>query len=130
MYWRYGDYVGIGPGAHGRLTLGGTGGHPDRKRIPERWLAAIESCRTGEVERERLEPREQIVEMLMMGLRLAEGVAERSLAQLAGCPLEQAIDREGLRRALEADEAERANGRLVATPGGRQRLDHVLRLLI
>lgn len=130
VYWRYGDYVGIGPGAHGRLTLGAGRVATRTERIPERWLTAVESRGTGEVERERLAPREQIVEMLMMGLRLAEGVAERRLTRLAGCPLEEAVDREGLRCALEAGWLERPPGRLVATLGGRQRLDHVLRLLI
>ena len=130
VYWCYGDYVGIGPGAHGRLTLGGAKVATRTERIPERWLAAVESGAMGEVERERLAPREQIVEMLMMGLRLAEGVAEQRLTRLAGCPLEQAVDREGLRRALEAGWLERRDGRLAATASGRQRLDHVLRLLI
>ena len=130
VYWRYGDYVGIGPGAHGRLTFGGERVATRTERIPERWLGAVESAGAGEVERERLARREQIVEMLMMGLRLAEGVAEQRLTRLAGRPLEQAVDREGLRRALEAGWLVRSDGRLVATPDGRQRLDHVLRLVI
>lgn len=130
VYWRYGDYVGIGPGAHGRLTLRGGRVATRTERVPERWLAAVEQAGTGEHERESLSEREQTVEMLMMGLRLSEGVDESRLARVAGSPIESSLDRRGLERALAAGWLRRDDGRLSATAAGRQRLDHLLRLLL
>ena len=130
VYWRYGDYVGIGPGAHGRLTLCGGRVATRTERVPERWLAAVERAGTGEHERESLGEREQTVEMLMMGLRLSEGVDESRLAGCAGSPIESSLDRRGLERAIAAGWLRRDDGRLIATAAGRQRLDHLLRLLL
>ncbi|MGD9510598.1 MAG: radical SAM family heme chaperone HemW [Geminicoccaceae bacterium] len=130
VYWRYGDYVGIGPGAHGRLTLGECRVGTHTERVPERWLTAVERDGTGEIERELLSRREQTIEMLMMGLRLSEGVDEERLARVAGGPVTTMLDGRGLDRALAAGWLRRGDGRLIATPAGRQRLDHVLRLLI
>ena len=128
VYWRYGDYVGIGPGAHGRLTLGARRVATNTERVPERWLASVETESAAELAREELDPRAQTVELLMMGLRLDEGVSLDRIERLV--PLDQAIDPAGLRRALASGWVRCANGRLAATPAGRQLLDHVLRLLI
>ena len=72
VYWRYGDYAGVGPGAHGRLTLGGRRMATEAERLPEKWLAAVEergnSIACTDVSSDA--PRET----LLMGLRLAEGI--------------------------------------------------------
>jgi oxygen-independent coproporphyrinogen-3 oxidase len=130
VYWRYGDYVGIGPGAHGRLTLPEGRMATRTERVPERWLAKVDQTGTGELEREPLSRREQTVEMLMMGLRLSEGVEEERLGRAGGGPMETLLDRRGFDRALEGGWLRRECGRLIATPSGRQSLDHLLRLLI
>ncbi len=86
IYWRYGDYLGIGPGAHGRLTLDGHRYATECFSNPQRWLAAAATGQT-EKPRERLTKPDQASEFLMMGLRLKEGVDLDRYAVLAGAPL-------------------------------------------
>jgi oxygen-independent coproporphyrinogen-3 oxidase len=76
-YWRYQDYCGIGPGAHGRRG----GMATVRHRKPENWLSAIDRQGDGIAEARALSPREQGSEAMLMGLRLAEGVDLQSLSQ-------------------------------------------------
>ena len=73
VYWRQGDYLGIGPGAHGRLTINGSRWATETPRGPGAWLKAVREGR-GELPRERLSTEEILAERLMMGLRLREGV--------------------------------------------------------
>ena len=129
VYWRYGDYVGIGPGAHGRLTLDGRKIATRTMRVPERWLAAVETGGTGEEPREAVPADSQVLELLMMGLRLGEGVPLRRIERIAGRPLQGCVDPVGLQRALDAGWLELRDDRLVASAAGRQRLDGVLRML-
>lgn len=86
IYWRYGDYLGIGPGAHGRLTQNGQRLATECFSNPTRWLVAAASGAT-EKPRERLAAGDQASEFLMMGLRLKEGVDLQRYAELAGKPL-------------------------------------------
>lgn len=73
IYWRYGDYAGIGPGAHGRLTLGGQRHATEQWRNPSKWLDHAES-ETAESISRPIAQSDQSDEMMMMGLRLREGV--------------------------------------------------------
>lgn len=73
IYWRYGDYAGIGPGAHGRLTLGGQRHATEQWRNPNKWLEAAEAG-AAEGQRRSISLADQSDEMMMMGLRLASGV--------------------------------------------------------
>lgn len=75
IYWRYGDYVGIGPGAHGRLTLDGTRYETVAPDGPMAWLQQVEKTGAGELPRTVLSPEDTVTESLLMGLRLREGVA-------------------------------------------------------
>ncbi len=85
IYWRYGDYVGVGPGAHGRIGLAdGTRVATETARDPAAWLARVEGEGHGIETRTRLAPLEQAEEMLLMGLRLAEGVSLARLRALTG----------------------------------------------
>ena len=72
-YWRYQDYLGIGPGAHGRLTRASGKYATRQRRLPEAWLAAVETAGTGLEETAAIARDTAIEEMLMMGLRLIEG---------------------------------------------------------
>jgi oxygen-independent coproporphyrinogen-3 oxidase len=83
IYWRYGDYVGIGPGAHGRLTLNGQRTATECFSNPKRWL---DGALNGETEkpRETLLMEDQASELLLMGLRLKEGVDPNRYFQLSG----------------------------------------------
>ncbi len=74
-YWRYEDYVGVGPGAHGRLTRAGAKFATRQYRLPEKWLAAAEAKGTGIEEIAPIDRETAVEEMLMMGLRLVEGVS-------------------------------------------------------
>jgi oxygen-independent coproporphyrinogen-3 oxidase len=122
IYWRYGDYAGVGPGAHGRLTIDGTRWATEAIRAPEAWLAAVEAGAGGQAARTAVAPPEQAVEMAMMGLRLAEGIDLARFAALARAPMDEAriADLEGL--GLVA----REGGRMRTTPAGRPLLDAVL----
>jgi oxygen-independent coproporphyrinogen-3 oxidase len=73
-YWRYRDYVGVGPGAHGRVTLDGVKHATMSERHPERWLALVEEKSHGLVTDDVLTLEECADEMLLMGLRLREGI--------------------------------------------------------
>jgi oxygen-independent coproporphyrinogen-3 oxidase len=84
VYWRYGEYAGVGPGAHGRLVVDGARRAQATEKSPEAWLAAVEAKAHGLVEDEALSLDEQGDEMLVMGLRLAEGIDLDRHGRLAG----------------------------------------------
>ena len=130
-YWRYDDYVGIGPGAHGRIAPAGEGRQATRQHAaPEAWLAAVERDGHGTAETRSLAPDEQAREMLMMGLRLTEGVPESRLRQRTGCEPDRVIDRDGLTRLVEAGYLERRGGRFRTTAAGRPLLNSLLAELL
>jgi oxygen-independent coproporphyrinogen-3 oxidase len=128
-YWRYGDYVGIGPGAHGRVTLGGDKFATRRLRAPETWLAAVERQGHGLQERVALAAAERREEMLMMGLRLAEGIERARFRAETGAELEAALDGERLADLVAGGFLETDERGLRATATGRQRLNAVLAAL-
>jgi putative oxygen-independent coproporphyrinogen III oxidase len=129
-YWRYGDYVGVGPGAHGRLTLEGTKLATRQHRAPEAWLDAVE--REGHATRQRLEvePSARLQEMVMMGLRLAEGIPAARFRAETGSEIAAALDPARLKRLIDGGFLTHAYGRLKATREGRARLDAVLGALL
>jgi putative oxygen-independent coproporphyrinogen III oxidase len=124
-YWRYQDYLGIGPGAHGRITRDGAKVATQQLRQPEAWLTAVEASGDGFDEVTPIGRDSAVEEMVMMGLRLAEGIPRRRLEALAeqdigtlfGPALPRLID--GGFLTLDAD-------CLAATAAGRQRLNAVL----
>jgi putative oxygen-independent coproporphyrinogen III oxidase len=128
-YWRYGDYAGIGPGAHGRLTVGGEKYATRRYRAPETWLAAVEREGHGLDERLALSPAERREEMLMMGLRLAEGVGRTRFRAETGTDLDAALDGRRLAGLVAGGFLVQDVHGLRATTAGRQRLNAVLAAL-
>jgi len=130
VYWRYGDYVGVGPGAHGRLTIDGTKFATRQRRAPESWIAAAEKRGHGSEEPMRLADSERSEEMLMMGLRLAEGVARERFRQETGGELESALDPAALADLADGGFIELDAAGLRATAAGRQRLNAVLARLL
>ena len=84
LYWRYGEYAGIGPGAHGRVLAGGRRFATVAERNPEGWAALVETQGDGLIEKSALTPAEQADEMLLMGLRLRDGIDLDRLAALGG----------------------------------------------
>jgi oxygen-independent coproporphyrinogen-3 oxidase len=87
-YWRYGDYAGIGPGAHGRLDTGGERRATATEKRPEAWLTRVETGGHGLVTDEPLLREEMADEFLLMGLRLAEGIDPARYEELSGRPLD------------------------------------------
>jgi oxygen-independent coproporphyrinogen-3 oxidase len=116
IYWRGEDYIGVGPGAHGRLTLGEARYATTAPDAIASYVGAVTGGGTGSL-RERLSPRENGLERLLMGLRTDEGVPLADLAPLA-IPSTRV---EALSRLVSS-----IDGRLVATPAGRPVLDRVV----
>ncbi len=111
VYWRYQEYAGIGPGAHGRLDIGGRRRATATEKRPEAWLERVERDGHGVVVDESLSNSEAADEFLLMGLRLAEGIDLKRFAEFAGAPLasEQITDLVG-------------HGLIETTPNGRLRV--------
>jgi oxygen-independent coproporphyrinogen-3 oxidase len=120
IYWRSRDYAGIGPGAHGRLTLGGTRYATEALRAPGAWLQAVEERGSGEVPREIVPAEEQVEEYALMGLRLAEGIDATPLR--ADPTLSHNIS--GL---ISSGLLEESRGMLRTTAAGRPLLNAILR---
>jgi putative oxygen-independent coproporphyrinogen III oxidase len=130
-YWRYGDYAGIGPGAHGRITLSTPHIMASRRhRAPEPWAERVEREGHGEVELVPLQQTERAREMLLMGLRLSEGIDPARFAARTGVALADALDRSVLQQALDAEYLAWRDSVLVATPDGRLRLDALLAAIL
>jgi putative oxygen-independent coproporphyrinogen III oxidase len=91
IYWRYGEYAGVGPGAHGRLATPRAHLATATERNPERWLDQVERTGTGLVETEPLTAEARADEMLLMGLRLAEGIDLDRLADIGGLTPRRAV---------------------------------------
>ncbi|PYF11991.1 oxygen-independent coproporphyrinogen-3 oxidase [Rhodobacter viridis] len=126
VYWRYGDYAGIGPGAHGRLTLGGLRHATEAPKSPADWLDRVERQGSGEFPREALDRQEQATEFLLFGLRLAEGIDPLRYERLSG----QALPAQALADLESMGMIARGEGRVHATAQGRAVLNAVIRELM
>jgi coproporphyrinogen III oxidase-like Fe-S oxidoreductase len=119
-YWRYRDYAGIGPGAHGRRL----GMRTVRHRKPENFLSAIGRNGHGIGEEARLSPTEAADEALVMGLRLREGIDADAIAERFG--LGSVVDWARVRRLVDSGHLSREGTRIALTANGRLLLDHIL----
>jgi putative oxygen-independent coproporphyrinogen III oxidase len=123
VYWRGQDYAGIGPGAHGRLTIEGRRHATATDKRPEAWLMRVESAGHGLITEEVLTTEEVADEFLLMGLRLAEGIDPQLYTRIAGRSLDPAriaiLNQEG---AVEST----PDGRLRVTASGFPVLDAVV----
>ena len=129
-YWRYGDYAGIGPGAHGRVSLGGALLATRRHRAPEPWAERVEAHGHGTTQEEPVPSGDRAREMLLMGLRLTEGIDAARFAARTGIALTDALDAGVLAQAIAEDYVAWRDGRLRALPEGRRRLDALLGALV
>jgi putative oxygen-independent coproporphyrinogen III oxidase len=119
-YWRYGDYAGVGPGAHGRRL----GSRTVRHRKPENFLAALTRNGHGIAEEEPLTAVEAADEALVMGLRLAEGIDATALAERFG--LKSIVEWSAIDRLADSGHLARTGTRIAATPAGRLVLNRIL----
>jgi len=78
LYWRYHDYVGVGPGAHGRIVADGTRFATRQEKAPETWAARVASTGHATAERLPVAAADAVAEAVMMGLRLAEASTARA----------------------------------------------------
>jgi len=129
-YWRYGDYAGIGPGAHGRVSLGDRLLATRRHRAPEIWAERVEAKGHGSGEDVAVTPQERAREMLLMGLRLSEGISAARFAARTGMTLEKATEPDILAQAIEAGYLVHERDSLRPTREGRLRLDALLGALV
>ena len=125
-YWRYGDYLGAGPGAHGRLTLDGVKYATRQHRAPEAWLAAVESAGHATRTRAALSRLERLQELLMVGLRLTEGVTREAIRREHSDEPEALLDRARLAELVDAGYLIVDSEGLRTTAEGRLRLDALL----
>lgn len=123
VYWRYGSYVGVGPGAHGRFLEDGSRTVTIAEKIPELWLAQVEEAGHGITDGETLTGSQSADEFLLMGLRLKEGIDLKRYDLLADEPIDAGrigiLSEEGLVERV-------GENRLRATPGGMLVLDAVV----
>jgi oxygen-independent coproporphyrinogen-3 oxidase len=129
-YWRYGDYVGVGPGAHGRLTVDGQKMATRAHRAPEIWLDRVAVKGHGAHADEPVGVTERRDELLMMGLRLTEGVSRALLRGELSADVDTLLDARKLARLVDAGFLALDADRLRATAAGRQRLNAVLASLL
>ncbi|WP_072894531.1 MULTISPECIES: radical SAM family heme chaperone HemW [Sphingobium] len=122
IYWRYGDYVGIGPGAHGRrggmATL--------RHKKPENWMGAVDRNGNGLQQEVPLQAEDKAREALLMGLRLGEGVDLARIAGLSGLPIGALVDDRAIDRMNDLGLVWRTGNRLQVSPAGMLLLDAIL----
>ncbi|MFN4114470.1 MAG: radical SAM family heme chaperone HemW [Sphingomonadaceae bacterium] len=125
-YWRYRDYVGIGPGAHGRR--GGVA--TSRHKKPENWLEAVATSGHGLSEERPLGIPEQASEALLMGLRLVEGVDVADLSARFKLPQSELVDWKRFHFYASFDFVHRQGDRIMITPHGMPLLDALLSQLV
>lgn len=124
IYWRYQDYAGIGPGAHGRR--GGVA--TTRHKKPENYLSAVSRNGNGLAEEAHLSPSDQRVEAILMGLRLSEGVdLDR---QVGDAPLRSAVDEDACHKLAAQGLLSQSGATLAITPQGFPVLDAILRQIV
>lgn len=126
VYWRYGDYVGVGPGAHGRLTINGKRIATETARSPEAWLESVSARGDGMLKWDDIDPVQQGTERLLMGLRLKEGVELSKVESELG----HEILPTRLAALQDSGFINLESGRLGTTPKGRLVLNTVLKELL
>jgi oxygen-independent coproporphyrinogen-3 oxidase len=134
VYWRYGDYLGIGPGAHGReAVVGGDGTTTPmavrRHRAPDVWLDRVEQHGHGTQEETALEADERLLEMVMMGLRLNETIPTARFNRIIGKGPRDVLEQDRLETLIESGDLICDSAGLRATDQGRNRLNGVLAYL-
>jgi putative oxygen-independent coproporphyrinogen III oxidase len=117
LYWRYGEYAGVGPGAHSRLVDGNKRHAVSMIKHPETWRQQVQRLGHGIETEDTISPEEQSRERLLMGLRISEGVDA------------QMLDSARVEAMMALGYVTARNGRVAATPSGRKILNAVIREL-
>lgn len=125
IYWRGGDYMGVGPGAHGRLSFDGKRWATEAPKPPGAWMSLVEAGRSGDQNRQVMSAEEHGLEYLLMSLRLSEGLDLKRYTTVSGTGLDPA----SVQELVALDAVRRADDRLIVTPSGRLLLNAVIRKL-
>jgi oxygen-independent coproporphyrinogen-3 oxidase len=129
-YWRYQDYAGIGPGAHGRVTIGENLIATRRHRAPEPWADRVEQNGHGSTAEELVSTHDKAREALLMGLRLSEGIDKSRFEARTNTNLNDAIDTGIKQAAIAENYLIETETHLIATQTGRRLLDALLARLV
>lgn len=129
IYWRGGDYLGIGPGAHGRLTLDGIPHATRQHRAPEKWLEMVAADGHATRALTPLDADDRAEELILMGLRLSEGIDADRFARLTGRPLSSIINADALTH-LRSEGLIEPEAPLRTTAAGRLTLNAVIAALV
>ena len=121
-YWRYDDYIGIGPGAHGRRLEAAT----QRHKKPENFLSAVERNAHGISSEDRLDAATRATESLLMGLRLAEGISLSRLSDRTGIASDNLLDTHAVNKIAQLGLIRCDGDRVTVTPQGMPLLDAIL----
>ena len=121
-YWRYDDYIGIGPGAHGRRLDSAT----QRHKKPENFLSGIKRNAHGIVSEDALDPNSRATEALLMGLRLAEGIDLMRLSERTGVAADALLDMDAVDKIVRLGLVRRLGDHVTVTPQGMPLLDAIL----
>lgn len=128
-YWRYQDYVGAGPGAHGRLTINGKKIATRAHRAPEEWMKRVQENGHGAHPFEDIPAEKRATEALMMGLRLTEGIPIARLESEGAAPLLEILNIKKLSELEKEGLVTRSTERLIATLEGRKKLNALLKYI-
>lgn len=126
IYWRYGDYIGVGPGAHGRISENGNKIATTTIENPENWLRGVELNGTSTIDDEVINHIDQASEYLMMSLRLIEGVDMERYKKISGV----ALDNKLIDKNIENGLINVINNNLIATQRGRIILNTLIKDLL
>ncbi len=134
-YWKYGDYIGIGPGAHGRLTLAcedplGRKMATRQHRAPEIWINTVEQAGHATRTYSTVSSTERFEEMMMMGLRLEEGISLKAISDETGDELNSLINQSRLNQLCDEKLLVVNTDKIWATSAGRARLNSLLAYLL
>jgi len=130
VYWQGGDYVGIGPGAHGRLQVNGKMLATHQIHNPEIWLKSVQSKGHGTAKRRPLNSSARAEELLILGLRLTRGLNLAEIEARTGIAVRDHLNRQNLQMLCDAGFLRQTDSVLVATAKGLQRLNTIIAKLV
>jgi oxygen-independent coproporphyrinogen-3 oxidase len=129
-YWTGGDWIGVGPGAHGRIGQAGNRLATTEWRSPERWLQKVEANSQGCETETPLSAAEAAEELVLMGLRLSSGIDRYQFETLTGLPLDHVLAPDRVETLVKSGLADLQDDRIALTPEGRQVLDAAIKFLL
>lgn len=125
-YWTGGDYVGVGPGAHGRLTLGGVRTATICARKPQAYTEHVQEFGHGMSSQDNLSPQDWGQEYLLMGMRVPKGILLARFSEISG----QVLSIASIKNYVDMNLLRRTDDHISATPSGRLVLDHICHELL